>query len=51
MGLEGDPLGTNVLGLPASVPVTMVVAEVVGIVEVMAVAPLAVTVGTSSGGF
>ena len=48
-GLEGDPLGRNVLGLPGSVPVTVVVAEVVGIVEVMAVNPSAVTVGTSSG--
>ena len=50
VGLEGDPLGRNFLGLPASVPVTVVVAEVAGIVEVMAVAPSAVTVGTSSGG-
>ena len=49
MGLEGDPLGRNVLGLPASVPVIVVVAEVVGTAEVMAVAPSAVTVGTSSG--
>ena len=54
VGLEGDPLGRNVLGLPASVPVIVVVAEVVGIVEVMAgvevkvVLPV-VTVGTSSG--
>ena len=49
VGLEGDLLGRNVLGLPASVPVIVVVAEVVGTVEVMAVAPSAVTVGTSSG--
>ena len=33
VGLEGNPLGRNVLGLPASVPVTVVVAEAVGIVE------------------
>ena len=38
VGLEGDTLGRNVLGLPASVPVIVVVAEVVGTVEVMAVA-------------
>ena len=37
------------LGLPASVPVIVVVAEVVGTVEVMTVAPSAVTVGTFSG--
>ena len=49
VGLEGDPLGRNVLGLPASVPVIVVVAEVVGTVEVMTVAPSTVTVGTSSG--
>ena len=54
MGLEGDPLGRKVLGLPASAPVVVVVAEVVGTVEVMAgveakvVLPV-VTVGTSSG--
>ena len=39
VGLEGDPLGRNILGLLASVPVIVVVAEVVGIVEVMAVVP------------
>ena len=50
VGLECHPPGRNVLGLPASVPVTVAVAEVVGIVVVMAVAPSAVTVGTSSGG-
>ena len=49
VGLEGDPLGRNILGLPASVQVIVVVAEVVGIVEVMAVVPSVVTVGTSSG--
>ena len=49
MGLEGDPLGRNILGLPASVSVIVVVAEVVGTVEVMAVAPSVVTTGTSSG--
>ena len=49
MGLEGDPLGRNVLGLPASVPVIVMVADVIGTVEVMAVAPSAVTAGTSSG--
>ena len=49
MGLEGDPLGRNILELPASVPVIVVAAEVVGIVEVMAVAPSVVTAGTSSG--
>ena len=49
MGLEGDPLRRNVLGLPALVSAVVVVAEVVGTVEVMAVAPSAVTVGTSSG--
>ena len=54
MGLEGDPLGRNILGLPVSVPAIVVVAEVVGIVEVTAgvgarvVLPV-VTVGTSSG--
>ena len=37
VGLEGDPLRRNVLGLPASVPVIVVVAEVVETVEVMAV--------------
>ena len=49
VGLEGDPLGRNILGLPASVPVIVVVAEVVGIVKVMAVVPSVATVGTSSG--
>ena len=49
VGLEGDPLGRNIQGLPASVPVILVVAEVVGIVEVMAVVLSVVTVGTSSG--
>ena len=49
VGLEGDQLGRNILGLPASVPVIVVVAEVVGIVEVMAVVPSVATVGTSSG--
>ena len=49
VGLEGDPLGRNILGLPASVPVIGVVAEVVGIGEVMAVVPSVVTAGTSSG--
>ena len=48
-GLEGNPLGRNILGLPASVPGIVVVAEVVGIVEVMAVVPSVATVGTSSG--
>ena len=47
VGLEGDPLGRNILGLPASVLVIVVVAEVVGIVEVMAVVPSVATVGTS----
>ena len=47
VGLEGGPLGRNVLGLPASVPVIVVMAEVVGTVEVMAVASSVVTVGTS----
>ena len=47
VGLEGDLLGRNVLGLPALVPLKVVVAEVVGTVEVMAVAPSAVTVGPS----
>ena len=49
VGLEGDPLGRNILGLPTLVPVIVVVAEVVGIVEGMAVAPSAVTAGTSPG--
>ena len=49
VGLEGDPLGRNVLGLPASVSAIVVVVEIVRTVEVMAVAPSAVTVGTSSG--
>ena len=49
VGLEGDPLGRHVLKLPASVSAIVVVVEVVGTVEVMAVAPSAVTVGTSSG--
>ena len=49
VGLEGDALGRNVLGLPASVSAIVVVVEVVGTVEVMAVAPSAVTVGTSLG--
>ena len=48
VGLEGDLLGRKVLALPVSVPVIVVVAEVVGTVEVMAVAPSAVAVGTSS---
>ena len=47
--LEGDPLGRNILVLPTSVPVIVVVAKVVGIVEVMAVVPSIATVGTSSG--
>ena len=46
---HGLPLGRNVLGLPASVSAIVVVVEVVRTVEVMAVAPSAVTVGTSSG--
>ena len=49
VGLEGDPLGRNVLGPPVSVSAIVVVAEVVGTVEVMAVAPSAVTIGTFSG--
>ena len=49
VGLEGDLLERNVLGLPASVTVIVVVAEVVGTVEVISVAPSAVAVGTSSG--
>ena len=49
MGLEGDPLGRNILGLLASVPVIVMDTGVVGIVEVMAVAPSVVTAGTSSG--
>ena len=49
VGLEGDQLERNVLGLPASVSTIVVLAEVVRTVEVMAVAPSAVTVGTSSG--
>ena len=50
VGLKGDPLGRNILGLPTSVPVIVGLAEVVGIVEVMAVAPSVVMAGTSSGG-
>ena len=50
VGLEGDPLGRNILGLPASVPVIVVVAEVVEMVEVMTIVPSVATVGTSSGG-
>ena len=50
MGLEGDPLRRNILGLPASVSVIVVVAEVVGIVKVMAVVPSVATAGPSSGG-
>ena len=52
VGLEGHPLGRNILGLPVSVVGVMI--EVVGIVEVTAgvgvkvVLPV-VTVGTSSG--
>ena len=34
--LEGDPLGRNILGLQVSAPAIVVVAEVVGIVEVTA---------------
>ena len=54
VGLEGDLLGRKVLGLLASAPVVMVVAEVAGTVVVMVgveakvVLPV-VTVGTSSG--
>ena len=44
VGLECDLLGRNI-----SIPVIVVVAEVVGIVEVMAVVPSVATVGTSSG--
>ena len=36
VGLEGDPLGRNILGLSVSVPAIVVVAEVVGIVEITA---------------
>ena len=54
MGLEGDLLGRKVLGLPASAPVVVVVAEVVETVEVMAgveakIVLSIVTIGTSSG--
>ena len=49
VGQEGDPLRRNILGLLASVPVIVVVAEAVGIVEVMAIVPSVATVGTSSG--
>ena len=49
IGLEGDSLERNVLRLPTSVPVIVVVAGVAGTVEVMAVVPSAVTVGTPSG--
>ena len=34
VGLEGNPLGRHILGLPALAPVIVVVVEVVGIVEV-----------------
>ena len=47
VGLEGDPLGRNILGLLALVPVIVMVAEVIGTVEVMAVVPSVATVGTS----
>ena len=50
MGLEGDPLGRNVLGPLVSVSVIVVVVEVVGTVGIIAVSPSATTVGTSSGG-
>ena len=36
MGLEGDPLGRKVLGVPALAPVVMMVAEVAGTIVVMA---------------
>ena len=49
VGLEGDPLGRNILELPVSVPVIVVVAEVVGIVGGIAVAPSVATAGASSG--
>ena len=47
MGLEGDPLGSNVLGLLVSVIV--VVVEVIGTLVFMVVSPSSVTVGSSSG--
>ena len=49
MGLEGDPLGRNVLGLLVSVSVIVVVVEVIGTLGFMVVSPSAATVGTSSG--
>ena len=49
MGLEGDPLGRNVLGPLVSVSVIVVVVEVIGILGFMAVSPSAATVGTSAG--
>ena len=55
VGLEGDPLGRKVLGLPVSAPVVVVAVEIVGTVEVMAgvevskVVPSVVEIGTSSG--
>ena len=48
MGLESDPLGRNILGLLALVPVIVVVAEEVAIVEVIAVAPSVAIAGTSN---
>ena len=36
VGLEGDPLGRKDLELPASAPIVLVAAKVVGTVEVMA---------------
>ena len=49
VGLEGDPLGRNVLGPLVSVSVIVVVVEVIGILGLMVVSPSAATVGTSAG--
>ena len=49
MGLEGDPLGRNVLEPPVSVSVIVVVVEVIGILGFMVVSPSAATVGISTG--
>ena len=47
MGLEGDPLGRNVLGLPVSVSVIVVVVDIIGTLGFMVVSSSAATAGTS----
>ena len=56
MGIEGDPLGRQDLGLPIPASAAVVVVEVVGTVEVIVsievsiVVPPVVVIGTSSEG-